>query len=138
MMNLQASLHAVLERPRDRLGDIFYLIFHEQFPEVQSYFSGVNLRVQATMLMNALQIVAAHRTNLHAATAEYLKILGHRHYVRGVPADLYPKFCDALLVALERFHGNDWNPELAEEWRETLDLGIRAMLTGYVPGPMTY
>lgn len=138
MMDLAASLHEILQRPRDRLGDIFYTIFHEQYPEVQSYFVGVNLRVQATMLMNALQIVVAHRNCRHAATAEYLKILGHRHFERGIPADLYPKFCDALLASLAKFHAADWNPALADAWRQALDQAVQAMLAGYVPGPMTY
>jgi len=137
-MTLHESIHQILDSSKDRLGEIFYEVFIERCPEVQAHFEGVNLRVQSTMLMNALQIIASHSTHLRPATSEYLKILGHRHFQRQIPAELYAPFCEAMLVALERFHGDSWDPQLADEWRAALNAGTKMMLVGHVPGAMSY
>lgn len=132
------SLHEILRRPKERLGDLFYQVFFEQCPEVQAYFKRVDLRVQATMLVNALHVIASHATHRYPATADYLRVLGHRHYLLRIPADLYPKFTAAMLTALEQFHGESWSPELGRLWREAFDFAVEAMLTGYADGPMYY
>ena len=134
----QESLHEILSRPNQRFGDLFYQVLLEQYPEVQAYFKRVDLRVQATMLVNALHVIVSHATHRHPATMEYLRVLGHRHYRLGIPPDLYSKFTAAMLAALEQFHGESWSPELGRLWREAFDFAAKAMLTGYVEGPLYY
>jgi hemoglobin-like flavoprotein len=61
----------------------------------------------------------------------YLRYLGTKHHDRGIPAELFPKFRDALLAALERFHSNDWNAHLARQWHDAIDHATATMLSGY-------
>jgi hemoglobin-like flavoprotein len=129
-MDIHESVHRILER-KDSLGELFYAVFLERHPEVQRYFAGVDLRQQALMLTMALLIVERHYSGAYPATGSYLKYLGSQHHTRKIPAELYPKFCDALLAALGRFHGPDWDGRLAVQWGEALDRAAATMLQGY-------
>ena len=53
----------------------------------------------------ALMVVERHYENAFLATELYLKYLGHKHHLRNIPVDLYPKWIESLLAALEQFHG---------------------------------
>jgi hemoglobin-like flavoprotein len=79
----------------------------------------------------ALLAIERHYANSYAATEMYLKYLGTKHKKRDIPTGLYPLFADALLASLERFHGTDWDPELARQWGEAVDVAIETMLLGY-------
>jgi hemoglobin-like flavoprotein len=136
--SLEQSVHEILSRSKDRLGDLFYRDFLEHYPELQPYFSKLDLHVQATMLMNALHLVVAHAGNRHAATTEYLKILGYRHHQQQIPLDAFPKFIDSMLAALARFHGPEWSVELARAWRSAFEEATAAMQAGYRERSMTY
>ncbi len=137
-LSLQQSMHEILSRSKDRLGDLFYQCLFEKHPELLGYFEQVDVPVQATMLVNALHVIAAHAAHRHAATGEYLKVLGHRHCLRQIPLDAYPKFNDVMLAALARFHGPDWCPDCAEAWKSALEVGIAAMQDGYLERSVTY
>ena len=76
-------------------------------------------------------VIEGYYTHSFPSMAMYLKYLGTKHHGRGVPAELYPSFCDALLSALEQFHGPDWNPRLAGQWQEAIHRASQAMLEGY-------
>jgi hemoglobin-like flavoprotein len=132
-MDIHESLKQILSRPQHDLGDLFYQVFLEEFPEVQSHFRNTNLHRQAIMMTNALQIIVSHATHFFPATAAYLQVLGNRHYRDGIPKDLYPKFREALLVALGKFHGGDWSEPLRQQWQTAIDHAADGMLKGYVP-----
>jgi hemoglobin-like flavoprotein len=138
MEHIQESLHHVLQHEKGELGGMFYAKFLEMCPDAGKLFNHVDMKVQANMLVNALHIVVSHSCHRYPATESYLKILGHRHHRRQVPADMYPKFFEALLEVLEEFHGESWGPELAEEWRAAFDLTMQAMVAGHVDGSLTY
>jgi hemoglobin-like flavoprotein len=91
----------------------------------------VNIRHQAVLLTMALLVMERHSAYLYPATEMYLNYLGTKHRNRGIPPALYPKFRDALLATLERFHANDWNPHLATQWRQAIDHATESMLKGY-------
>jgi len=57
--------------------------------------------------------------------------LGGKHHRRGIPEGLFPEFQDALLTALAQFHGPDWDPALASQWRQALDPAVEVMREGY-------
>lgn len=138
VVSLEQSLHEILGRSKDRLGDMFYRDFLEHYPELKPYFDKLDLHVQATMLMNALHVVVAHAGARHAAATEYLKILGHRHHQRQIPLDAFPKFTDSMLASLARFHGPDWSVELARAWRTAFEEAAAEMELGYRERSLTY
>jgi hemoglobin-like flavoprotein len=129
-MTIQESLRQVLEK-RDDLAALFYEVFFDRHPEAKAFFSDVNLKYQTVLLTMALMVIERHHTNGYLATELYLKYLGHKHHRRDVPPELYPKWIESLLAALEKFHGRDWDDEAAGQWRAALDRASEAMLNGY-------
>jgi hemoglobin-like flavoprotein len=129
-MNLEESLHRVLQN-RDGLADLFYLVFLDRYPEVRDHFLGVNMKHQAVLLTMALLAVERNSAGSYPATQMYLRYLGSKHKVRGIDPDLYPLWREAMLGTLERFHSQDWSPELCRQWSEALDKAIALILEGY-------
>ena len=129
-IDIQESLQRLLQH-QAAVADLFYEIFLDRYPEARPYFQGVNLRQQAILLTMALTVIEGYYSHSFPSMAMYLKYLGTKHHGRGVPAELYPSFCDALLSALEQFHGPDWNPRLAGQWQEAIRRASQAMLEGY-------
>lgn len=129
-MDIRDSVHEILMRS-DALADLFYLVFLDKYPEVQQHFRGVDMKRQNLLLTMALIVVERHAQHRYPSTAAYLHLLGQQHRWRGVPRDLYPKWRDAMLGTLERFHGPRWDTELAAQWRAALDSSIEAMLLAY-------
>jgi len=129
-MNLSESLHRILQQDQT-MADLFYLVFLERYPEVRHYFIKVDLQRQAVLLTSILMVLERHHVHAYPATTSFLQELGAKHYRWGIAPGLYPKFRDALLSALERFHSRDWTPSLAQDWRECIDRAIATMLDGY-------
>jgi nitric oxide dioxygenase len=129
-MNIQESLQRVLDN-RDEVAQQFYELFFERCPEAKPYFADVNMKHQAVLLTMALMVVERNHTHGYAATALYLKYLGHKHHLRQVPAEMYPRWVEALLSTLARFHGQAWDEEAAVQWRMALERAVELMLAGY-------
>lgn len=135
---LQQSLHAILSCPRQELGQLFYDKFLTNCPAAAPFFAGLNLQVQAKVLVNSLQAVVACQLNQYPAAESYLTVLGNRHYRRNIPESLYPQFRDAMLATLAEFHGSEWDTELNDQWRAALDRASAVMLRGYLVEHLTY
>jgi hemoglobin-like flavoprotein len=130
-MEIHESIQEIFRNER-RVAELFYGLFLERYPEARPYFEGIDLKRQAVLLTMALMLVEHHYVHLNRVTEDYLRVLGYQHHVRrGIPAELYPPFCECLLVALEQSHGEAWEPRLAEQWREALEMSSRIMLQGY-------
>lgn len=129
-MNIQESLHLVLAN-QDLFGRLFYDTFFARCPEARRHFADVNMEQQALLLTLALKVVEAHYVHGYPAMVLYLQHLGHKHHTRQVPPELYPPFGDALLAALEQFHGDAWDAGAARQWREAFDRAAERMLLGY-------
>jgi hemoglobin-like flavoprotein len=129
-MNIQDSLERILRR-QDIVADLFYTIFLDRYPQVQQYFRSVDLKRQAVLLTIALKVVEQHYLGGYPVTRSYLEYLGTKHRNLGIPKDTYPMFQDALLATLERFHGDLWSAELAQQWRDALDKATGVMFEGY-------
>jgi hemoglobin-like flavoprotein len=129
-MDIKESLHRLLQG-KESFGVLFYEVFFERCPEARTYFVGTNMDYQAVVLTMALKILEAYATCSYPATATYLKYLGHKHHSRAIPPELYPRWRDALLDALERFHGPDWDDTAAAQWREAFERAREAMFQGY-------
>src|SRR5579864_2226957 len=126
-MDIGESIHEILLRS-DTFASLFYLAFLKDYPEVQKHFQGVDMKRQNLLLTVAMMVVERHSQHQYAATGEYLHLLGQQHLRRNITRDLYPKWRNAMLGTLERFHGLHWSDALAGQWRTALDSAIDAML----------
>ena len=129
-MNITESLDRILSS-KDSLGELFYECFLTKFPEVQKYFSDVDMRRQSVLLTNALVLVHNYSEKGYLAIELYLQLLGTKHSDRKIPKELYPQWIEAMLASLEQFHGAEWSDQLASEWRGALDRATEVMFDGY-------
>lgn len=130
-MNIRNSLELILGSVHPRFSDHFYENFFRQYPEVQTFFTGVDLRRQGILLVMAVQVIIDHYLRPHLAMQNYLRILGNRHHQLGIaPAD-YQKFENALLTTLEGFLGERWDEALADEWRKAYEKALPFMIAGH-------
>jgi hemoglobin-like flavoprotein len=137
-MDLQGSLHEVMQSRDGALGTLFYERLFSECPQAEQFFDRVNLNMQARILVASLHLVVAQATHNYAAAHEYMRVLGHRHQARQIPRELLPVFCNVLITSLREFHGERWNDNLQQQWEGALDLARQAMEQGYVEGPVTY
>jgi hemoglobin-like flavoprotein len=129
-MDIQESVHRVLQS-KETFGSLFYEVFFTRCPEARTYFAGINMKHQAALLTMALKMLEAYYTHAYPAMAEYLKYLGHKHHMRDVLPELYPAWGEALLAALEQFHGDDWSDVVSQQWREAFEQARALMVVGY-------
>jgi len=131
-VQISESLNLVLSE-RKLLTERFYTEkLFKNHPEFVPYFDGVNMKVQSMMLMMALQgVVCFFGGGNYPAVEQYLQYLGTRHRKFGIPQELFPKFCDALMATIAEFHGESWDEELADQWRAALAGATKIMLEGY-------
>jgi hemoglobin-like flavoprotein len=129
-MDIKESVHQILGN-QELLADLFYCLFLDRYPEVRRHFQGVDLKYQAALLTMAFLVIERHHTAAYPATETYLRYLGTKHQTRGVPAELFPHFRDALLATLERFHGSHWDAGLAGQWKQAIERATATMLKGY-------
>jgi hemoglobin-like flavoprotein len=129
-MDMQQSLASILDR-KEPLADLFYSLFFDEYPEVRQFYVGVSSKRQAVLLAVALQLCVQYYAKSYPAIAAYLKILGEKQQGRGILREDYPKFRTAMVSTLSRFHGNDWNNELAQQWNDAIELASNKILEGY-------
>jgi hemoglobin-like flavoprotein len=129
-MNLHDSVRFLLTK-QQTLADLFYTRFLQSRPDARPHLEGLTLHHQAVMLTMGLMISERQHTGAYPATESYLRYLGTRHHVRGVPQDLYAPFVEVFLEVLAEVHGQDWDEALAAAWRSALAEAVRLMLDGY-------
>jgi hemoglobin-like flavoprotein len=129
-MEIQESLHGIHLRGTE-LANEFYSLLLNRYPELSDYFLGVQLGRQAVVLTNVLTVVVQHYCQDYPASKSYLRILGGRHEDLGIAGEDYPKFTQALMIALEQFHGSAWTDELAVQWRDAIGLAATRLMDGY-------
>jgi hemoglobin-like flavoprotein len=129
-MDISESLDRILDS-QETFGNSFYDIFFERHPDVQQYFKDVNMKRQAVLLTMALIIVEQYFRSPYPATMKYLRYLGTQHSERSIPKELYPDWKAAMLETLEKFHAEDWNDELAKQWKQAIDNVTAVMFEGY-------
>ena len=137
-MNIDESLARLMESGTPSFSELFYRVLFQQFPQLEPHFVDLDMIHQGALLTMALATVVRHAESCNRATENYLKVLGHRHYRRGITAHDYDQFRDAVLVALAEFHGGDWSEPLADEWRETLRTATDTMLRWHTDEQVIY
>jgi hemoglobin-like flavoprotein len=129
-MNIQESLQRILEE-KDRLAEMFYDCFLEEYPEVRPLFDNVDFKRQRVLLTTALMVVERGYTHPAPAVEQYLQYLGTKHHELRVPKAAYAKWTEAMLVTMQRFHGEDWSEDLAQQWRSAIEEACELMFQGY-------
>ncbi len=129
-MDISASVQALLAS-KGCVIEHFYDQLFSKDPELRRHFENHDMRVQASMLTVALASVEAYYSQRFPATEHYLKVLGNRHFHEGVQLDDYAQFQTALIETLEGFFADEWDPLLASQWAEALELAILTMQEGY-------
>lgn len=134
LMKIDDSIQMILTREKV-FADLFYLTFLDRHPSVQQFFVNVDMRQQNVLLTMGLFIAEQYYRFQYPAMKQYLQLLGHKHYLRKVPAHLYADWLDCLVEALRQFHGSAWSPVLQAEWTAAIDGATQIMLQGYQESP---
>ncbi|HEY4060078.1 MAG TPA: globin domain-containing protein [Kofleriaceae bacterium] len=110
---LRTTFDLVIDRRPD-LTVRFYEVLFQRYPDLEPMFRG-SRSMQAKMLAYAISAVIDHLDDA-AWLEETLGNLGSRHAGYGVTAAMYGQVGDALLVTLAEVAGDDWSPEVQEQW----------------------
>jgi hemoglobin-like flavoprotein len=129
-MNIQESLQQILQE-KDRLAEMFYDYFLEEHPELRPLFAKVDFKRQRILLTTGLMVVERLYTHPAPAVEQYLQYLGTKHHELRVPRAAYAKWTEAMLVAMQQFHGEDWSDDLAQHWRSAIEQACELMFQGY-------
>ncbi len=113
--DLIRSTYLIVLTQSDEFATSFYQILFEKYPDVRALFSETDLEKQKKKLMESLDLVLV---NVHSpkAFSSILKDLGKRHVKYGAVLTDYPLVGDALLQALEKHLGTEWNPNVKHAW----------------------
>jgi len=130
MMNIDQSIHTILTREKV-VADLFYLKFLDRYPKVRPFFLNVDMRQQNVLLTMGLFIAQQYHRFQYPTMRQYLQLLGHRHHLRRIPADLYADWRECLVATLREFHGREWTTGLQGEWTAAIDGAIEIMQQGY-------
>jgi nitric oxide dioxygenase len=114
-IKLLISSFLKIEPQADEFAATFYYILFEKYPDMVPLFAKTDMEKQKTRLIESLQLVMG---NIHnpETSASILRNLGYKHVSYGAVLTDYPLIGDALLQALERHLGKDWNPEVEQAW----------------------
>jgi hemoglobin-like flavoprotein len=130
-MAIQESLSEILQS-KDKFGRLFYERFLESSPELQHFFARVEMRRQAIILTTALMVIERFYSQPTPAIELYMRYLGTKHHELGVDAADFTRFFDSMLQTLKSFHGDRWNADVEQQWREAFERTTAAMLEGYL------
>jgi hemoglobin-like flavoprotein len=126
-----------------RLRESFSRIFSEgeRFPELcfaRLFENSPGLRPLFPEDLTQLQHRFArtlHWLMAHLHEPQMLRLalvdLGRRHQGYSVRPEDYPPVCDAIVEAMSMIAGDDWNEEVARDWRQTFELMSLHMLRAY-------
>ena len=127
VLRLRLSLARLLVNG-DALATTFYGLLFERYPSVRRLFPD-EMEHQRKKLMQSLAWVVTHMDR-PAQIVPALRELGRRHVGYGSQNEHYPLVRDTLIEAMGRTAGADWNPEIEQDWRQSIDLIARHMMAG--------
>ncbi len=113
----------------DRFPELSFGRLFEQSPELRSLFPGdlTHLKHRFVRMLHWLITHLHEPQKLRIALVD----LGKRHQDYSVKPEHYPKMCDALIDAMAMISADDWNEEMAHDWRQTFELMVHHMLRAY-------
>jgi hemoglobin-like flavoprotein len=127
ILRLRISLARLLAKG-DQLGTTFYAMLFLRHPATRQLFPH-DLGQQQSKLTQMLAWIVTHLDQ----TDEILpavRELGRRHAGYGAVTEHYPAVRDTLIDAMRRTAGAEWNENLSDDWRLSIDLIARHMLAG--------
>jgi hemoglobin-like flavoprotein len=130
-VNLLISTFLKIEPQSEEFATTFYQVLFERYPNIQPLFSATDMRQQKIKLVQSLQLVIAN-VNETEALNEILRALGARHVEYGAVLTDYPAIGDALLKALEKHLGKDWNADVLQTWTAAYQMIAQMMTEGAV------
>jgi hypothetical protein len=104
-MDIQESFHRILEQ-KQAVTHLFYTVALGGCPEVRLLFWGTEGAGHPVELASSPQMLCA-------------------------PLAMYAQFTNDLLRTLLEFHGADWNLELMEQWRTTIERAGQTVFAAY-------
>ena len=110
----------------DAVAQLFYQRLFKLDPAIEQLFTGSDMVVQRTKLIQALQLAVEGLDDLDSLVP-VLAELGRRHESYGVQAAHYDTVGAALLWTLERGLGHAWTDEAQAAWTEAYGLLAGAM-----------
>ena len=131
-MDIRDSLDLILSDTTHEFSSRFYKNLFSHHPDIIRKFEGIDLKHQGTMVIMALKVAVDHRSRPYPAVQNYLRILGHKHYLRGIHKSDYLHFETSLLTTLGAFHGSGWSPALASDWKMAFQRATQLMAEGHV------
>jgi hemoglobin-like flavoprotein len=113
----------------DRFPDRVFASLFESAPELRSLFPEdlSALKHRVTRMLHWLMAHLHEPQKLRIALVD----LGRRHQEYNVMPEHYPLFCDALVDAMGTIGADDWNDQIAHDWRQTFELMTDHMLRAY-------
>ncbi len=129
-MDIHDSLQLILQA-KDQLAGLFYERFLADYPEVRPFFEKVDFARQRVLLTTTLMIIERNYTEPTPAIEQYLQYLGTRHRAMEIPRSSYAKWIKSMMAAMRQFHGQQWSPELEQQWRSAIERARQLMLQGY-------
>ena len=113
----------------DRFPDLFLARLLEQSPELRPIFPDdlASVKHRFTRMLNWIMAHLHEPQQLRLALLD----LGRRHQDYGVKAEHYAAMPDAIVASMCAICADDWNEELARDWRQTFELITHHMLRAY-------
>jgi nitric oxide dioxygenase len=113
----------------ERLGDLSFSLLFAKSPNLRSMFPD-DLQPVKHRFVRMLNWLVSH---MHEPQLLRLALvdLGRRHETYGAKSEDYAVMCQTLVEVLAMISADDWNEELARDWRQTFDLMVHHMLRGY-------
>ena len=127
VLRLRLSLARLLAHG-DTLATTFYALLFERYPSVRRMFPD-DMGHQQKKLMQTLGWVVTHMDR-PGEIVPALRELGRRQVEYGSKTEHYPLVRDTLIDAMARTAGGDWSFDIAEDWRQSIDLIGRHMMAG--------
>lgn len=126
MVRLIRESFAAVEPSADEVAHFFYGMLFATAPATRELFA-VNMEVQRSRLLRAL-VHIVQMVDRPDDLVPFLRQLGRDHRKFGVLAQHYEAVGNALISAVKRFAGPDWNPQVEKAWVDSYSLIARTML----------
>jgi hemoglobin-like flavoprotein len=127
---------ARIEPHKEAFAETFYTTLLEKYPELRSFFAGIDLKRQQTSLIATL-LAMLNESRRGEELRELFRHLGQRHQARQIGAEYYPAFGQTLLETLA-LYDPAWTPELRRAWASSLDRCVSFMMESYHPEATIY
>ena len=119
---------------KEAFAEAFYNRLFFMYPQTTVLFTDADMKKQQASLVAALALVISSLKNSNNdQLASVLQSLGERHEGYGVKPEHYPMVGDALLKTFADFFGDQWTPELNDDWGDAYTAVVGLMRPN--PGP---